>query len=585
MPTDYGYYFRVDFFCRDLPRVLSIAAFAAAITCGLSLQTEVAVGNVRNGNFSANAKAYRTFPGYSAAPNPNAPTGWSGVNGVNGPDTGFYRTRINNMPFAPRQTERAVRDFAFVQGAGNSVSLVVKTRPGNIYILTYRAAARAGETSDVLKVIVADGGRGRKIVVQTPAISNSVFKLFKLRFVARSASTKLEFLNTSSPGSIGTVDVTNVKVAGAKPVAARWTTAGRPRAVVGVYYFDGWARQGNSHLTGLLTHSAYAGREPLSGWLDNTRRSIARQLAWAHDDGVSFFVFDWYYHHNGPPLPLNSALHLYQKLPHHSGVRYALLDVNIGRFAIPQEDWHAEVTRWTKYYFTRRDYQRIDGRPVLIIIDMGRFARQFAGYDGAQGPTRSMNRALAVLQKVAREHGLPGIYVIGGVLWGSAYPHVRKFPNFSYLRQVHVDALSEYNYPYGGGVFNGPRSYRRLMRIGRWAWARYAVVSPHPYIPVVMDGWDPRPWNERVDGNLGWFQRTPSEFEEFVQAAIRWTLRHPNMRVAPPPHRPLLLIEAWNELGEGSYMVPTVGKDNAYGKALARALGLKIIYSHGPGRP
>ena len=350
----------------------------------------------------------------------------------------------------------------------------------------------------------------------------------------------------------------------------------KPRAVVGVYYFDGWAKHGDSHLTGLLTHSAYAKREPLSGWLDNTPRRIARQLAWAHKDGISFFVFDWYYHRGTHPSNLNNALRLYLKLPRHSGVHCALLDVNIGQFAISQTKWRREVSRWTTRYFMNPHYERINTRPVLVIIDMNRFARQFAGYHGAHGKTQSINRALAVLQTVAKAHGLPGVYVVGGVLWGSAYPHIRKFPSFSWLRKVRVDAITEYNYPYGGGVFKGPRSYRYLMRFAQWAWAQYAAVSPLPYIPVVMDGWDPRPWNERMDGKLVWFRRTPAEFEELVRDAIKWEHHHPAMRVAPPPHRPLLLIEAWNELGEGSYIVPTVGDRNAYGDALARALGIRV---------
>lgn len=360
--------------------------------------------------------------------------------------------------------------------------------------------------------------------------------------------------------------------------------ATKPRAVVGVYYFDGWDKINSQQLTHNTLMSAFANREPLSGWLDNTPHSIAQQLAWAHQDGISFFVFDWYYHHGGPPSRLNNALRQYQKLRQHSGVHAALLYVNIGQFAISQKAWRGEVTRWTKQYFTDPNYERINGRPVLVIIDIGRFAKQFAGFDGAHGQVQSVNRALALLQTVAKAHGLPGVYVVAGVLWGSAYPHVRKFPSFSWLRAVHVDALTEYNYPYGGGVFNGPRPYRYLMRFGQWAWARYAAVSPHPYIPVVMDGWDPRPWNERMDGKLVWYKRTPAEFEEFVRDAIRWEQRHPAMRVAPPPHRPLLLIEAWNELGEGSYMVPTIGDHNAYGNALARALGLTVVKGHKPKR-
>jgi hypothetical protein len=251
-----------------------------------------------------------------------------------------------------------------------------------------------------------------------------------------------------------------------------------------------------------------------------------------------------------------------------------LLYVNIGSFAAAQHARQGVVTRWTKQCFTSPDYQRINGKPVLVIIDIGRFAVQFPGYHGAHGRTQSINRALAVLQSVAKSHGLPRVYVVAGVLWGSAYSHASRCPNFSWLHAVRVNAITEYNYPYGGGIFNGPRSFRYVMRFAQWAWGRFAAVSPRPYIPVVMDGWDPRPWNERMNGKLVWYKRTPSEFNEFVRDAIHWEMHHPAMRVAPPPHRPLFLIEAWNELGEGSYMVPTVGKGNKYGQALAEALGV-----------
>ena len=565
---------------------LAAAALTLALFAGLSSPNMAAAGTVKNGDFSANAAAYTSFPGYSASPNPADPTGWAGVNGVNGPDTGFYKTTSNNMPFAPARSGSAgVRDFAFMQGTGNYVSQTVATVPGQTYTLTYYGAARAGETTDILKAIVTNTRSGKQIATQTPAITGAKFTPFSLRFTAASASTNVKFLNASPSGSSGAVDVTDVALGVPAPATTKPRVAtAKPRAVVGVYYFDGWAKQGDSHLTGLLTNPAYANREPLSGWLDNTPHIIRQQLAWAHQDGISFFVFDWYYHHGTHPSRLNNALRQYQKLRQHSGVHAALLYVNIGQFAVSQEDWRNEVTRWTTHYFKDPDYQRINGKPVLVIIDIGRFAKQFAGYDGAHGQAQSINRAMAVLQSVAKAHGLPGVYVVAGVLWGSAYPHVRKFPSFSWLRGVHVDALTEYNYPYGGGVFNGPKSYRYLMRFGQWAWARYAMASPHPYIPVVMDGWDPRPWNERMDGKLVWYKRTPAEFGEFVRAAIKWEQRHPAMRVAPPPHRPLLLIEAWNELGEGSYMVPTIGDHNAYGNALARALGITVVKGHKPKR-
>lgn len=345
-----------------------------------------------------------------------------------------------------------------------------------------------------------------------------------------------------------------------------------PLAKVGVYYFDGWAMRHDPwhHLHGLADNPQFAGREPLSGWLDNTQQSIQQQLAWAHQDGISFFVFDWYYHASGPPLSINNALRLYKKLRRHSRVYYALLYVNGGKYKIPSQSWHHVVTQWTTRYFKNPNYQRIDGRPILAIINIAGFARQMTGYQGSQGRVQSANRALAVLQAVARAHGLPGVYVIGG---GVTYPSP-QFQHLSWLRSVHIQAMTLYNYPGVLALSNGPMSYRRLIRAGQRIWMRFAVNSHHSFFPLVMDGWDPRPWNEHVFGKLFWFRRSPEEFEQFVKDAIIWAKNHPRMRVSPPPHRPLLLIEAWNELGEGSYMLPTVGDHNAYGRALARALGL-----------
>ena len=44
---------------------------------------------------------------------------------------------------------------------------------------------------------------------------------------------------------------------------------------------------------------------PLSGWRDDTPAAMRVALQWAHQDGVDFFFFDWFY--EADPL-LNVAL-------------------------------------------------------------------------------------------------------------------------------------------------------------------------------------------------------------------------------------------------------------------------------------
>ena len=207
------------------------ASIAAAILAALAVAAppnviafNAASGNlIANGDFSANASAFVVSPGYIntgnvsgiAGQNPPAPTGWTvgpGQNtvGVNGSDTGFYKSATNGgAPFAPASTA-GVRDFVFLQNRGVFASQTVTTATGQTYTLTYDAAARINETSDVLKVVLIDTATGKQIATREPAIRQGAFRPFALQFTAPSASTRVEFLNNSPAKSDNTVDVSNV---------------------------------------------------------------------------------------------------------------------------------------------------------------------------------------------------------------------------------------------------------------------------------------------------------------------------------------------------------------------------------------
>ncbi len=203
---------------------LAAAAFAVAALVGLAgtaSASMVAVNLIINGIFSENAAAYVSFPGYSGSPNPSDPTGWTGANGVNGPDTGFYPTTSDNLPFSPAPNATIngnLPDFAFMQSPSDSLSQVVATTAGQAYTLSYYGAARAGETSDVLKVIIANAINNSQIISQTPAIIDTGWTHFTLNFTASSASTNVEFLNNNGSNATGgTVDVTDVAMAVPEP--------------------------------------------------------------------------------------------------------------------------------------------------------------------------------------------------------------------------------------------------------------------------------------------------------------------------------------------------------------------------------
>ena len=343
-----------------------------------------------------------------------------------------------------------------------------------------------------------------------------------------------------------------------------------PRKLVGAYYFDGWAgARDGFHFAGLLS-GPYSNRMPLYGWSDRSPATMRQQLRWARSYGISFFVFDWYFAASASHDPyLNQALLNYESLRNHDSVGSALLYVNTpGRagqddFVIPRSRWRATIEDWVTRDFLQSDYLRIAGKPVLFILDAFALRDQLGG-------DRGLDKAFALLDRTARQHGFPGVFVVGGVYVEHGFDWHRLS---DLVGAQHYDALTQYSYPAAppAPARAGERSYGQVITSEEQIWDRFARTSGIPYIPDVMAGWDPRPWNERVDGRLFWYRRTPSLFGKFVRDALQWSDRTPGAAVAGV-RGPLILIEAWNELGEGSYIVPTIGTCHRYGRALANAL-------------
>jgi hypothetical protein len=136
------------------------------------------------------------------------------------------------------------------------------------------------------------------------------------------------------------------------------------------------------------------------------------------------------------------------------------------------------------------------------------------------------------------------------------------------------DAVSLYDY--GSGLTNleilsGPQPFSTLADTGEWIASQGALKSPLAVIPVAQDGWDPRP-NQPPTPVIFWANRTPADLSAFVQGTI--TLAESNVRVRPEPSPapPMVILQAWNELLQGSMLVPTAGDGTSFGDAIGAML-------------
>jgi hypothetical protein len=312
---------------------------------------------------------------------------------------------------------------------------------------------------------------------------------------------------------------------------------------VGAYYFDGWAgknrhaddpkepwaKDAPSHLTRRFVEE-FPEREPVWGWRDDAQEIMERQIDLAADNGIEFFLFCWYWRDNkgsiNPEairdLSLHTSLNLYLKAKNKHRVKFSLLVANHGGSEIIGADNWGKAAEFWMPYFNDPQFVKVDGKPFIVIFSAG----------GIE------NEDLKRMQSVAESAGLPGLSIAGcGNTAEKAFTH-----------------RTHYNIVPGYAAGSEERPYSELVEAHKKQWKG---TEQQPYIPEITVGWDKRPWEGAMGLNQkpGYYfpNRTPKAFAGFLNDANKWMDEHPN---ATTKER-IVLVYAWNELGEGGYLVPT----------------------------
>ena len=302
--------------------------------------------------------------------------------------------------------------------------------------------------------------------------------------------------------------------------------------LVGAYYFDGWAGSNPitneewainapTHLTKKLSYE-YKSRQPVWGWRDDNIKIMERQIKLASSNGIDFFSFCWYWKNDNGRIDTlkiknHPSIELFKTAGNKHKMRFSLLIANhVGARIKTEKDWLDAVIFWAKHYFNDPQYLKIDGKPVVTIFASG-----------------EMNRFIPVIRQYVKEHtNFPDLFIIS-----NKYDK----PN------SHFDMLSWYNIREREPGHSEKRDYKVLIQYVEKSWA--VVGSNFCIAPCVMVNWDCRPWEIKTEG-LYYIGRTPDLFRKQLEAAFRFVVkRNQTYR--------LVMVYAWNELGEGGYLIPT----------------------------
>ena len=294
---------------------------------------------------------------------------------------------------------------------------------------------------------------------------------------------------------------------------------------VGVYYFPGWGRP-----TSWQPIERFPERRPVLGFYREGLPEIADwHIKWAVEHGITFFCYDWYWRQG--ERQLEHALHngFFQARYRHL-MKFCLLWANhMGPGEHSPEDNERVCKYWIDNYFRRPEYFKVEGRPLLVIFSVHSMQRDL-GIEGTR-------KAIELWHQMTEEAGVGKILVAG---CGSP-------AQLKQMKEMGFDAVTGYNWPSCG---IGDRNWVPFSEVADnydtlW-WRPLARAGLMPVITPVSAGWDSRPWHG--DRALVITDCTPEAFQQHLEKAKRFIEETGQPKV--------LLVEAWNEFGEGSYCEP-----------------------------
>jgi hypothetical protein len=309
----------------------------------------------------------------------------------------------------------------------------------------------------------------------------------------------------------------------------------------------------------------YQPKRPLWGYRsDSDPKAVEKKIEAAVDHGINVFIYDWYWYDGQPYLEdainkgflgarNNDKMSFYIMWANHDVYsnfwnphRYKT-DSLVWTGVVDQPNYEVIVKRVINQYFKRPNYFKINGEPVFSIFDFPNLVKSFNGLDGAKN-------ALDYFRKETVKAGFPGIHfqLIGWGDWDTLSPrlcdeqYMENLTINEVISKLGISSVTAYNW-------GGARPQEDYVAWGAQAmqvqnnWDKTLDV---PYFPNVSIGWDDTPRKPYLGKkDVTHYNATPQSFGAYLQMAREYVQKHPTQPK-------LIVINAWNEWVEGSYLEP-----------------------------
>jgi hypothetical protein len=358
-------------------------------------------------------------------------------------------------------------------------------------------------------------------------------------------------------GCIGAAAIAVSLIASVGPAEAVVIPAPQPATtqyLVGANYFPGWSVSESGPVWGRIAQDA--ARTPALGYYEGASPEAADwEIKWAVENGINFFNYCWYRTGDNVGHPMtgtqdqkcgtslnNGMLNATLRNQFHFAITY---ENNSGAGVSSSNDLvHNLGDYWLNNYFTNPSYLKIDNKPVLYIYGAGDIVDSLGG-------AAATNAALNQMRTNAQARGLAGLYIIGMCSLNSG-----QLPGYT---QTIADAGFDAQTDYKNTVSGSPTNQTQIINSQVARLNTFKSDGILPYVPVASMGYNDKPWASDLtppqsQGSRPHWQLTPTSYQSLLsqEKGIMDATAAQSGSVSK-----MILLDNWNEWGEGHYIAPT----------------------------
>ncbi|HOH33384.1 MAG TPA: glycoside hydrolase family 99-like domain-containing protein [Candidatus Hydrogenedentes bacterium] len=302
--------------------------------------------------------------------------------------------------------------------------------------------------------------------------------------------------------------------------------------LVGAHHCPLWEADKPEMWAQLLLHPE---RTPALGFYAGEHPEVADwETKWAVEHGIDFFIYCWYRTSQGGPVETRFSAAIHDALftsRYADKMRFTIMWENQARgkagVAGEADLMNNLLPFWLENYFTHPSYLKVDNKPVLFI-----YRPEFLIDD--LGSVENVVRAFDLMRQACRDAGFDGLYLLG---------------EYRGLDPEHLEQMKslglDYTFAYCWYVPDNPTPEVAIQTQMDYL-RKTQEMGILPQVVTVSQAWSG--W--RDEGTI--WKIPPRQYEDLLRQAKDFVATLPPSELGSR----MLLLDNWNEWGEGHYIAP-----------------------------